>query len=231
MESDLDLLIPREVSSLRQQVTDRLRKAILYGYFQPKERLIERELCEKFGISRTLLREALQHLQAEELITIIPHKGPIVASVDANEACQIYQVREKLEKLVGEGFVHNATNEQIHRLRKSLEYLKTPEASTTPQILLEAKSTFYNIFLEGCGNRVVGDMLKLLNNRVTLLRRLSLAQPGRFPNTLRELEAIVVAIEARDVVCTKELCAVHVANAAEVVLSVLSSKNIEINRK
>lgn len=215
--SDLDLHISREVSSLRQQVTDRLRKAILFGYFEPEERLIERDLCEKFGISRTLLRESLQHLQAEGLILIIPHKGPIVASVDADEAREIYQVREKLEMLIGEGFTLNATDGQVHRLRKALEYLKTPEATGNLQNMLEAKNNFYDIFFEGCGNRVAGKMMKLLNNRVTLLRRLSLAQPGRLPETLRELEAVVAAIEERDAVRAKELCAAHVVNAAKVV--------------
>jgi DNA-binding GntR family transcriptional regulator len=215
--NNLDLLIPRDITSLRQQVTDRLRKAILYGHFEPGKKLIERDLCELLGISRNLLREALQHLQAEELITIIPHKGPMVAAVNAEEIREIYQVRQNLEALAGEGFALNATDQQVHRLRESLEYLHTPEASANPQNLLESKNSFYEILLEGCGNRVVGQMLKLLNNRVTLLRRLSLGQAGRLPETLRELEAIVAAIEARDAVRARELCAAHVAKAAEVV--------------
>jgi hypothetical protein len=85
--------------------------------------------------------------------------------------------------------------------------------------LLAAKNAFYAILLEGCRNRVVGQMLTQLNNRVTLLRRLSLGRAGRLPETLAELEAIVQAIEARDAKRAGRLCAAHVARAAKVVRS------------
>lgn len=213
--SELDLHIPREVTSLRQQVTDRLRDAILYGRFEPGQKLVERELCEQLGISRTLLREALQHLQAEGLIVNVPHKGPSVAVIGEEEAREIYQVRQSLEALAGEGFARNATDEQVRRLRLCLNYLHTPDAAAN---MLAAKNGFYAILLEGCGNRMVGQMLTQLNNRVTLLRRVSLSQKGRLPETLKELGAIVDAIETRDPETAHRLCAQHVANAAEVVV-------------
>lgn len=213
----LELDLSREVVSLRQRVTDKLRQAILAGNFKPGQRLVERDLWQSLGISRTVLREALQHLQAEGLITTVPHKGPVVATLSADEARELYEVRGALEALAGAGFARNASNEQVARLRAALEFLRTPQASDSTESLLAAKNAFYAILLDGCGNRVIGQMLTQLNNRVTLLRRLSLGKPGRLPDTLVELEAILQAIEARDADRAGELCAAHVARAAEVV--------------
>jgi DNA-binding GntR family transcriptional regulator len=211
---DSALFITREMSTLRQQVTAKLRQAILSGRFGPGERLVERELCESLGVSRPLVREALQQLHAEGLILHTPHKGPTVATISTQEAKDIYAVREYLEALAGEGFARHASDAQMKRLRQALDYLATPAASATTDALLAAKNEFYAILLEGCGNLVAGQLLTQLNNRITLLRRLSLRRAGRLPETLKELDAIVRALEARDAAKAKKLCASHVARAA-----------------
>lgn len=217
MAGPFELDISRDVISLRQRVTDKLRDAILAGRFAPGQRIVERDLWQSLGISRTVVREALQHLQAEGLINIIPHRGPVVTTLSADEAHELYVVRGALEALAGEGFARNASDAQVARLRGALEYLRQPEASASTENLLAAKNAFYAILLEGCGNRIIGQMLTQINNRVTLLRRVSLGTEGRLPRTIAELEAIVRAIEARDAERARELCAAHVESAAEVV--------------
>jgi GntR family transcriptional regulator, trigonelline degradation regulator len=214
MDATDSLQVNRAMSTLRQQVTTTLRQAILAGRFAPGARLIERELCESLGVSRPLVREALQLLQGEGLILHTPHKGPTVATISPSEARDIYAVREVLEALAGEGFARHATDAQIATLRRDLDFLATPAASATTDALLAAKNAFYATLLEGCGNAVVGQMLTQLNNRITLLRRVSLGRPGRLPQTLKELDAIVSAIEVRDATTARALCAAHVARAA-----------------
>lgn len=211
-----DLDLRGEVVSLRQRATDRLREAILAGRFEPGSRMIESELWRSLGVSRTVVREALQHLQAEGLITIVPHRGPVVASIEVDEALELYEVRRPLEGLAGAGFARHASPGQIVRLREALEYLAMPEASASTSALLAAKNAFYDILLEGCGNRVVGQVLRQLNNRITVLRRISLATQGRLGETLAELSAIVAAIEKRDARLAARLCEVHVSRAAAV---------------
>ena len=71
--------IPRQAATLRTMVEDRLRTAILTGHFETGQRLVERELCELFGVGRTSVREALRQLEAEGLVTTVPHKGPTAA--------------------------------------------------------------------------------------------------------------------------------------------------------
>ncbi|GAC1594862.1 MAG: hypothetical protein NVS3B28_25840 [Candidatus Velthaea sp.] len=66
---------------LRQQLTDVLRAAIADGQFKPGDRLIERDLCERTGVSRTSIREAFRALEAEGLIESIPNRGPVVARI------------------------------------------------------------------------------------------------------------------------------------------------------
>lgn len=218
----MDLHIPRENSSLRQQVTDRLREAVLSGTFEPGQKLIERDLCEMLGISRTVLRESLQYLGAEGLITNIPHKGPVVSTITHQEAKDIYAVRQALEALAGEGFAIHATDAQVRELRAALGKLEEINAAQSTHNLLEAKNDFYKILLEGCGNTVVGSMLTLLNNRVTILRRMSLSGKNRLPKTIKEISGIVAAIEDRNPKLAKKLCAEHVAKAAAVAMKNLA---------
>jgi DNA-binding GntR family transcriptional regulator len=76
-----DMHISPSVAPLRREIEMRLRAAIIDGRFKPGDRLIEREMCELLGVSRASLREALRQLEAEELVTIVPHRGPVVSAL------------------------------------------------------------------------------------------------------------------------------------------------------
>lgn len=214
----MNISISRTSVSLKNQVINALRDAILQGKFEPGEKLVERQLCEMLDVSRTLLREALQHLDAEGLIEHIPHKGPSVAQLDYEGAKNIYEVRQVLEPLALTGFTEHASPTDIKKLKAIIEELDTATEEDTLK-LLKIKNDFYAIILEACGNDIVKDMLTILNNRVTLLRRLSLGSKGRLPNTRQEIKAIVQAIEAKDLNAVHKLCTEHVQNAARTALT------------
>jgi DNA-binding GntR family transcriptional regulator len=206
--------VPREETSLRQRATQALRVAILEGVFSPGQKLSERELCERLEVSRTCVRESLQHLQAEGLITIVPHRGPEVAVMSLQEVRDIYAVRATLESLAVRGFVTTATPAQKQVLRQHVEALRACIAAPDRATILTIKNQFYDTLIEGCGNSVVGQMLRQLNNRVTVLRRVSMARPGRLAETTAELDALVGAIEQGDAEQAAHLCDVHVRNAS-----------------
>src|SRR5208282_2451097 len=103
------LLITRLPVPLRNRVVERLRVAIREQLLPEGSRLVERQLCEMLGVSRTLVREALRQLEAEGLVTIIPHRGPSVARLDRATVKGIYEVRGVLEALAGRLFVERAT--------------------------------------------------------------------------------------------------------------------------
>ena len=90
--------------------------------------------------------------------------------------------------------------------------------------LVEMRRLGGTCLIEGCGNLVAGQMLRQLNNRVTVLRRISMSQPGRLPQTLAELDAIVAAIEQGDADQAARLSAEHVQKASQGVLRAMAEK-------
>ncbi len=220
---DASLKVERRVT-LRQQATDVLRKAIVDQRFRPGQHLVERELCELLGVSRTSVREALRHLETEGLITMVPHKGPVVATLSHDEARNIYQVRAALEGLAGELFATNATERQIKELRKIADSVGKAAKARDFERVLEIKSTFYDVILGGAGNGTLAQMIHSLNTRVWILRRMSLMSPNRDVEMMEEVEEILAAAEARDPKRTRQACIRHVENASQLVLPQLEAE-------
>jgi len=202
--------------TLTGQVVARLRQAILDGTFPPGDRLSERRLTELFDVSRSVIREAVQQVSAEGLITIVPHRGPMVSVLDPEEARQLYRVRAALEGLAAAEFAQHATDAARADLRRVAERLAQLSEDDDTATLIDVKNEFYAALLDGCGNAVAAQMLTQLNNRIITLRRLSLSQPGRLPKSIAELSELVAALEARDADRAKALAEAHVATAAAI---------------
>ncbi|MGF7160597.1 DNA-binding GntR family transcriptional regulator [Rhodoligotrophos appendicifer] len=214
------LRIAQPRTTLRQQVVEVLRKAILEFQFRPGDRLIERHLCEITGVSRTSIREALRHLESEGLVTVVPHRGPIVATVSVDEASKIYEVRAALEGLAGRLFAVRASDDDVAQLQRAFQRLKSVvESEGDPGEISLATTEFYRIFLEGCGNDIVASLTKSLQARVVLLRFQSMAQPGRGLRSIGEIELMVDAIARRDPDGAQTLCEVHVQRACAAALA------------
>jgi GntR family transcriptional regulator, trigonelline degradation regulator len=215
----------RSVSTLRQQVIEGLRLCITDLTFRPGDRLIERELCEMLGVSRTLIREALSQLMAEGLVQNIPHRGPIVAVISPSEAKGLYEVRAALEALAGRQFTERATLE--HRLAlvgalKGLKDLRSAPPEDATLLFLKQKAKFYEVLLEGAGNSVLTDMLRLMHTRVTMLRATTLSQPGRLEQSYDEIAEIVDAVERKDPDAAALACQRHVHQAEKLAVQMLS---------
>lgn len=223
MESPVGLRLQREDMSLRKRAINILRDAILYGTFQPGQKLIERDLCDQLGVSRTLLREALQHLQAEGLLTNVVHKGPSVAVITEEDAREIYEARQLIEGHLAYSFTIRASEDEIEELAASVRALHDPDIEASQQNVLQAKNGFYEVLFAGSGNHVLAQMLQQLNNRVTMLRRMTLASPGRFKKTVAELDEIVEAIRRRDAEEASRLCRAHVERAGAIALASFSA--------
>jgi DNA-binding GntR family transcriptional regulator len=201
---------------LRQQVVEVLREAIVEMRFQPGQRLIERELVEQTGVSRTSIREALRELAAEGLVTTIPNRGVVVATPSRQEAEELYEIRALLEGMAARQFVERASDAEVRALRRAYERIQ--RATTTGKGLLASKNGFYRVLFEGAGNPTVQLVLSGLHARVTVLRATSLSEVDRPAQSAEEVRAIVEAVEARDGPAAARAMTEHVHEAAMVVL-------------
>ncbi len=216
------LRVVRSLVSLKKQVVESLRTAIFDRRFSPGDRLVERELCEMLDVSRTLLREALSQLEAEGVVQIIPHRGPIVAVYTAEDAKSIYEVRAALEEMAGRCFVERATESECKALETAFAEMKRSCTSKLGADHLTVKTKFYAALTTGAHNPVLVEMLRLIHGRVSMLRATTLAQPGRLAASLAELGNIVKTIKARDAEAAARACRLHVENAGVIAITILA---------
>lgn len=215
--SSLQIVKPE---TLRAQVENNLRAAIVSGELPPGSKLIERDLCEKMGVSRPSLREALRRLEAEKLIVNIPHKGPEVASLTLKDASELYALRRLLESYAAHEFTRLATDKQVDALGKTIECLRLAAQKNSRSGVLDAKADLYAILLGGCGNALVQEILGGLLARVSLLRATSLMLPDRLPRSIEEIDDLLKHIRARDAKGAEKISYKHVQNAEKAALGV-----------
>ena len=207
------LLITSTPVLLRNQVVERLRDAICEEFFPQGARLVERQLCEMLGVSRTLVREALRQLEAEGFVVIQPNRGPSVAVLDRQTVQGIYEVRAVLEALAGELFVVRATEQDRRRLALAIDAYRRARGRGQ-NANLQATTRFYEELFAGTRNGVISATIRPLSGRIHLLRVRSLSVPGRREESRREMEEIFAAVMGEDAAAAWRACREHVEKAA-----------------
>ena len=177
MGPEQTLRVERKPAPIRTQVLDNLRKAILTRQLAPGQRLIERELVEMTGVSRTSVREALRAVVAEGLVSTAPNKGTAVATLSSEQARQIYEVRAVLEGLAGRLFVENAT--EVQAGGPSWRAAKIDRLASRGVGVLEAKDLLLRDLVRRSGQRRPPRRDGQLAGAWTYLRSLSLSREGR----------------------------------------------------
>jgi len=201
---------------LRRQVIVVLRESIAALELKPGQRLVERELCDRLGVSRTVVREALRHLEAEGLINIVPNHGPVVSTTTLDEARQIYEAREALESFVARHCALRADEAAMQQLTTAVDGLRAAHESSDVTAQLRAKDELYRLIAEGAGNAVIGSIIPVLQLRVRLVDGLSVFVSGRHVGQVDELGALVKAIQTRDGDKAAELATKYVRVGAKV---------------
>ena len=207
---------------LRQQVVDILRNAITDCVFEPGGRLIERELCEMLGVSRTTLREALRQLEAEGLLELTPNKGPVVPNLDYREAANAYDVRRELEGLACALCAERATAQDLAELTRCFDAMTGALANDDFTILQHAKTEFYDRLFDAAGNPELKLILQRLRARVTLCRGLRVNRAPRVQESLDGARSILAALITRDPVASRQAAEQHIAKAAKLALDAMS---------
>jgi DNA-binding GntR family transcriptional regulator len=202
----------------RDQAFERLRDAIITGHFAPGARLIERELCEAMGVSRTSIREVLRRLEAEQLIEVEPRRGPIVARLSRKQVEEIYEVRALLEAAVVRRFVLQASAENIAELRCIYEKLSIVREQVDVAAIVDTTRQFSEYMMDVVDHELIGDIQQKLIARISVARVFAISVPGRLQQSARELAAVMDAIERRDADGAAQNLMIYVRNAGEAAL-------------
>ncbi len=170
-------------------------EAIDTGLYKPGDRLVESELAERFGVSRTPIREALQRLETQSLLTR-DGRSLIVASLDHNQLAELYCVRSELEGLAARLAARHATQEEVRLLRAMVE--EDRQLVDDPPALSRANKRFHRQIHLASHNRYLVQQLDLVHRSMALLANTSISFEGRGVQTIAEHDAIVEAIAASD---------------------------------
>ena len=203
--------------------TEALREAILSLRLAPGTRLVEREMVDRLGVSRTGVRAALQSLEAEGLV-VRGHRGVFsVAVVSREEARQIYEVRSALEPAMARLFIARAGRDQVVALGRAVTRAEAAARSLDEAAYVEAFRSFYAVLLSGGGNEIARRILQMLEGRIAYLRHLTTqkAPQARQLRTAALLRGIFTAVQKRAPELAARRCAAFVARSARFAMEVL----------
>lgn len=187
-------------------------EAIDNGIYRPGDRLVEAELAERFGVSRTPVREALQRLETQSMLAR-DGRSLIVASLDHNQLAELYVVRAELEGLAARLAAKHATREEVKVLSDMVEADRAHLGD--PPALSRANRRFHRQIHLASHNRYLVQQLELVHRSMALLATTSLAAEGRGEAALAEHLAIVQAIAAGNGDAAQDALRAHISKAFE----------------
>ncbi|MFD1253525.1 MULTISPECIES: GntR family transcriptional regulator [Devosia] len=203
---------------VRDKVFDAVRTAIMEGLIAPDTRLTERELCEAFDISRTVVREVVRRLEAEKLVSVVPHSGLRVARLTRKHVHEIYEIRTELEAITVRSFLACATDEHIAEAQEFARKMLEAGAKGDKVGMAETMSKFLRFMTDVADNQIAAEMLDQLRSRVNMLRIYAMAEPGQLETGMEGVRAIIAGITARDIAAAERATRIYVRRSAEAVL-------------
>jgi len=217
-------LTPPLLRSVRQQTSELLRVAIYDGELAPGDRLTEREICERYGVSRTIAREVIRELEGERLIESNRRHGFIVARMSAEEIHDLYEVRILLEAEASALCAARMTAERAAAIDATMGAIERAAATGDRQAQRDSNGRLYEQIFAIAGNVVLGQIVSSLHGRVSYLRSRSMSQPGRPAESLAEMRALCEALKAGDGAEAARLSTEHVRAARSAALAALGAE-------
>jgi DNA-binding GntR family transcriptional regulator len=188
-----------------------LLDAIDRGDYAPGARLVEAELAERFGVSRTPVREALNRLETQGVVARDARRGVVVASLDYDQLGELYAVREVMEALAARMAARHASPAEIALLVEMVAADRARAEDTAA--LSRANKAFHRQLHRASHNRYLIQMLDAMRRSLALLSSTTLAVPGRGAQSVEEHGEIVAAIAARDEEAADAATRRHIVNA------------------
>lgn len=215
---------PIQRRSLHDELVDRLRNLITVGELAAGERVPERELCIRFGVSRTPMREALKVLASEGVVTLRLNRGAVVNGLTVEELANVFPVMGALEALAGEIACKMITDAELIKIRTTHELMVSHWQRGELQPYFWLNQAVHGYILEATRNEVLISTYRSLSRRILAARYLANMSPERWAQAVREHELILDALEKRDGARLASILKAHLANKLEAIENNLKSQ-------
>ena len=199
-----------EYLPLREVVFNTLRRAILRGELVPGQRLMEIQLAEKMGVSRTPVREAIRKLELEGLVVMIPRKGAEVAHISGKNLRDVLEVRRALEELAGELACKRMTEEELRQLEKANHKFISVLGSDDITVIAQADEAFHGLIYRATDNDRLIQMVNHLREQMYRYRIEHIKDRSQRKLLVQEHQEIMRALSARDVEATRRTIRNHI---------------------
>lgn len=186
--------------SQREIAYNKIRDAITYGEFKPGERLVELELCKKYTMGRTPIREAIHQLQAEGYIDLFHNKGAIITRYSVEDLESIFDIVAVLESYATEAAVRRLGPSEKLQLRSMAEDIKKVTDRHDYKKWLEKNALFHGYFVRLTGNPYLGAEINSLRGRIYRYRIITLTIPGQIEEFIRAHDEILEFVMKGDAV-------------------------------
>ena len=221
MDHDLKVNM-NEYLPLRDVVFNTLRQAILKGELTPGERLMEIQLAERLGVSRTPIREAIRKLELEGLVLMIPRKGAEVAKISEKSLRDVLEVRRSLEELAIELACQRMSEDEIKQLEEAQDSFRKAVESNDAMTIAETDEHYHDIIYFGTGNSRLVQILNNLREQMYRYRLEYIKDADKRQILLIEHDNILKAVRSRHVAEAKAAIREHIDNQ-----EITVSKNIK----
>ncbi|MCQ2546105.1 MAG: GntR family transcriptional regulator [Clostridia bacterium] len=195
---------------LREMVYEELKMQILTGTIIPGTRMMEVELAEEMGVSRTPIREAIRKLEKEGLVTIEPRRGAYASMISTEDMVEILEVRQDLEGLAAFFAAERMQPAQLDELNEVSSNYNEAVTRGSMEDMIKYDTRFHRIIVDSCHNKILVQMIEQLQELVLRFRYIYYDNFKRAENMPEEHEAILKAIESKDANLAREAADVHI---------------------
>ncbi|RMF03276.1 MAG: GntR family transcriptional regulator [Alphaproteobacteria bacterium] len=210
--------------SLHDELLERLRKMIMNGELRPGSKVPEKELCQRFGVSRTPLREALKVLASEGLVTLTPNRGAMISDLTLEDLEEAFPVMGALEALSGEMACANISEAELDEIRSLHARMIAHYEARELEPYFATNQRIHEVILHAAGNRTLISLYRSLEGRVRQARFLANMSEERWAQAVAEHRDILTALEARDGSRLARILKSHLANKFETVKEALANR-------
>ena len=215
-----------EYLPLRDVVFNTLRQAILRGELKPGERLMEIQLANKLGVSRTPIREALRKLELEGLVNMVPRKGAEVADITEKSLRDVLEVRKALEELSVQLACEKITEEEIEELKRVAERFKDTLDDQDVTKIAEADVAFHDVIYTATDNQKLILLLNNLREQMYRYRMEKKKKEEAYPQLIAEHEELIDNISKRNKEEATRIMCEHIDNQVATVINVIHTKKV-----